>query len=263
MASDEGVGAGRLETETHLGESGPPVAPLGSLPSSESFDDRLLSVVNSGPLQGLIGRMLDGSEPKMRPLVYWESDKFNPTNISVVLLRVAGFQQKEIAEMVGQSAAWVSTTLKHPYGRQLTQTLVPMVAAQSLDIRRRQEAYGSVLLDKVFEMAMESEDVNEVRHITFGLLDRAGFGEIRQAKVEHSFSAPTATMDRLSKALENSARLDAMVQADFTVLPSSRDGSTAEEGSSGSPVSDGAARTPSEPPMRGSPSESWDDEAAA
>lgn len=257
--ADEGVGASRLENDSYV-ETSPPAGPAQPPLSSESINDKLMTVVQSGPLQELIGRMLDGSEPMARPLAYWENSKFNATNLSVVLLRVAGFSQKEIAEMTMQSPAWISTTLKHPYARQLIQTLVPMVAVQSLDIRRRQEHYGSVLLDKVFDMAIESNDINEVRQVTFGLLDRAGFGEHKVSKVEHSFSAPSETMERLSKALEASAKLDSIMDADYTIL--SREEITAEEGSSASLVSDDDARSLNEPPIGASPSENSAERAA-
>lgn len=232
-----------------VASEGPPSPVLPALPSN--LDDQILQAVTDPKIQGLIHRMLNGDEPYGRPLSYWEQKKFNPTNISVVLLRAAGFKGKEIAAMIGQDQATISITIRHPYGQKLLSLLMPIVAAQSLDVRRRTDHYASILLDRVFEMGLESEDANEVARISFGLMDRSSFAVTKKTQVEHTITAGSAQIDRLARAMEESNALE--VSVDYELLPSP-EGSVGR-GTSAPVSSDGDTRSLDVPPIEGSSQE--------
>lgn len=264
--SREAAESERLTPEVQI--SGSPPMAGDALPSSQAvvpqdtrtLDDVLMNVMQAPELQGLFQRLLNGAEPYSRPLARNEPLKFNPTNISVVLLRAAGLKGKEIADIVGQTQAYVSITLRHPYGQKLLSVLLPMMAAQSLDIKRRAEAYASTMLDKLFDMGLESDDIVAVKGITFGLMDRAGYGAVQRSEVKHSFNASDASINRMAEALHESSRVDE-AYADYTIVSDSDEGSAAQDGTSADLASDELARNPNEPPGGGSLAESQQEAA--
>lgn len=187
----------------------------GEFITSESVEESSLAP----EVQELIARCMDGSEPYGRELKSNEAQKFNSIHIQIVMLRVAGFKQNEIAQMLSLGHMTVHITLKHPYGRKIMLALMPGSATRVLDIRTRMEMMASDLMDECFSLAMKSQDLKEVKDVTFGFLDRAGYNPVNKTAgvvgTPREFADAVSTT-RLASALEESNFVDS------TVMPSWR-----------------------------------------
>src|SRR5690349_18898461 len=62
--------------------------------------DATLTSALSPEVQALIGRMLDGTEPQEQGRRVYQVKKFSPQHVNIVLLRLAGFKPKEVAEIL-------------------------------------------------------------------------------------------------------------------------------------------------------------------
>jgi hypothetical protein len=177
----------------------------------------------SPEVKALIQRCLEGTEPA--ELKYWENDKFGPQHINAVVLRAAGFRPGEVAKAMGITPGRASVILNHPYAKKIILALAPEKAVRVFDIRTKMELYGSELLDHVFDLAIESQDLAEVRQAGFGLLDRIGHGPVNKSV---STSVPASAfgdaggsggdgklLGRLAAAMEESNRLDREVMPNF------------------------------------------------
>lgn len=126
--------------------------------------------------------------------------------------------------MIGyKTDATVSVILKHPYGRQLMAALLPYTAVQALNMKTKIQGYAAQLVDRLYEVGMDSEDEQVVARIGFGMMDRAGFSAPREAKISHthSMAAPAASINRLSQALEESMQVSQIpVEADYEIIES-------------------------------------------
>lgn len=201
---------------------------------------------NNPALQGLIQRCLTGEEPQddIDPGVYtpdgaYQGDKFNMTHVQIVMLRAAGFRNKDVAQMLGVTSPMVYYTLRHPYARKILGLLVPMHAVKVIDIRTRMEHYASELVDHAYDLAKESKDVAEVSRVTFGFLDRAGFAPRTQpASPEGAAAAPDSLpkndrlLARIAAAVEESVIVDRQVMPSYSPARPPEDGLVAESGSS-------------------------------
>lgn len=164
----------RLEAETNITGGDP--EPLSVMDAAvREIEEQVEASRLTPTVQAMIERMLDGKEPYGRDLKPLEPMKFSPTHVNICTLKAAGFKGNEIAQMVGLDPVRVSTILRHPYGQKLVKALVPQNSARVMDIRTKLVEYADDLLDATFELAMKSQDAEEVAKVTFGLLDRAGY----------------------------------------------------------------------------------------
>jgi hypothetical protein len=162
----------RLEAEVQLGEDPESSSKL----ALEELDSQVEASRLTPQVQELIQRMLDGKEPYGRDLKSYEPLKFSPTHINICTLKAAGFKGREIAEMVGLDQVRVSIILRHPYGVKLIASIVPRNSARVLDIKTKMLDYANDLLDETFTLAMKENDLDKLSKVTFGLLDRTGYG---------------------------------------------------------------------------------------
>lgn len=209
----------RLEAEEQIASTAASAAPVGGteregLSEAQSdavgeLDKSLDHSLMPPHVQELIKRCLDGSEPIDGPIpALAPKNKFFPHHVNIAVLRAAGFQSSEIAKIVGMSPLLVQHTVKHPYSIKLIAAIVPQNTARVIDIRTRLDKYGGVLLDELFQMALESDDMGEVREVTWGMLDRAGYGVKKEAtaaeKPRDGAIGSESTMKRLAAALDGS-----------------------------------------------------------
>lgn len=199
--------------------------PAASPRKADRVDQALDELVEerkfSPEVTALIQRCLDGTEPA--DLKYWENERFSPTHIHAVVLRAAGFRSGEVAKALSITPARASVVLNHPYAKKLIAAMCPEKAVRVLDIRTRMEVYASDLLDHVHDLAIQSDDIAEVRQAGFGLLDRIGHGPVNKSV---STNVPASAFDdaggsggkvlgRLAAAMEESNRLDREVMPNF------------------------------------------------
>lgn len=164
--------AERLEAEVQLAES-----PESLSQAVQASNDEEVGASRLSPqVQEMIQKMLEGKEAYGRDLKPYEPLKFTPTHINICTLKAAGFKGREIAEMVGLDQARVSIILRHPYGAKLIGAIVPRNSARVLDIRTKMVEYADELLDLTCGLALKEQDLDKVSRVTFGLLDRTGYG---------------------------------------------------------------------------------------
>jgi hypothetical protein len=174
-------------------------------------------VALSPEVQALIERCMEGTEPWDKgEREYWQSQKLSPQQIQVVMLCVAGFKQVEIAKMLGLDAARVNVTCQHPYSKKIVAAMLPTTATRVIDIRTRMEVMAGQLMDHAFGLAIMSKDVKEVKDVTFGFLDRAGYGAVNKSATlnvspKDLREASGSALTRMASALEESKVVDAVV----------------------------------------------------
>lgn len=173
-------------------------------------------------VQELIKRCMDGTEPLERPLRDYEPQKLNSVNVQTCLLRAAGFRQAEIAQVLGVEPTRVSVICCHPYGRKIIHAMMHKQAGRVLDIRTRLEEFAGDILDRVHNMAMMSDDLEQVRKVGFGLLDRAGYNptaKVQQIPAAEGNLGTEVALSRLATALEQSESIDAHVMPGYVPKP--------------------------------------------
>lgn len=229
---------GRLEAEVQIAK---PTAGANSAAVSVADDFDLAAEASklSPEVQDLIQRMLDGSEPLGRDLKQWEVLKFNPIHINVCVLRAAGFRGVEISKITQMEQSTISVILNHPYGVKLVGALVPRGAVKVFDIKTRLEENASELLNHMYSLAMESEKVEDVAKVTFGVLDRAGYQpkvNTNSKEVPGSFTVQESTMRRLERAMTGSDMVTREVMPYWTPRKPPEEGSLPADDAVGSSV---------------------------
>jgi predicted transcriptional regulator len=174
-------------------------------------------------VQALIARCMEGTEPLPQGVLRktWENEKFNSRNVQVVMLRAAGFKQNEIAGMLDISPAWVSTTLAHPYAKKILYALLPHQGARVINIRTRLEEQSGELMDHLFGLAMKSEEIDDVKEVTFGFLDRAGYNPVAKSATavgrpgDFVSQASSKEISRLADAMDESNSITSDIMPNF------------------------------------------------
>jgi len=216
-----------LESESRIagtqppGEVAPPEtqapAPVSALLEVEEYDDVLPPAVRQ-----LINRCMTGEEPYGRELKTGEFQKFSPQHVQMVLMRSAGMRQNEIASLLGVTAMTVGSACRHPYGKKIIFSMMHRQGVQVVDLRGRLEAYANDLLAHTMELAIISEDIEQVSKVTFGLLDRAGYGPKATATDGRGHktgaSAEASAMEQLANALGESTQAD-RIASNFRQIP--------------------------------------------
>lgn len=226
----------RLETEQQLGGASSSLALM-----AEADEDAGLSP----EVQALIARCMNGTEPYEDEISGavkkdWHQQKFSQLHVRMVMLKVAGFRNMEIADIFGQDVSRVSVTMAHPYAKKITRALIPKSAAKVIDLRSRLEIYSGELLDHAFALAMKSPDVKEVREVTFGFLDRAGYNVVTKTatavvKPTELDSAGSTILGRMASALDESSAIDSAIMPNWKT-PVPPDDSSMAPSEEGAPV---------------------------
>lgn len=232
----------RLEVEVQIGSTPAAVPATG-----DDFDLATEASRISPEVQDLIQRLLDGSEPLGRDLKQWEVLKFNPIHVNVCVLRAAGFRGVEISKILGMEQSTISVILNHPYGVKLVGALVPRGAVKVFDIKTRLEENASELLSHMYSLAMDSEDVEDVAKVTFGILDRAGYTPKTAdgpKKIPGEISIPESSMRRLEKAMTGSEMVTREVMPHWVPRRPPDEGALPADDAIGSSVQGDAVHTP-------------------
>jgi hypothetical protein len=182
--------------------------------------DRSLGVSKLSPeIESMVQRMMAGTEPYGCELRPQDVRKFTPLHVQIVMLRIAGFKGSEIARITGAAKQLVYFTILHPYAKKLLYALVPQGSARVIDIRSRLDEYASELLDHVFSLSMQSNELEDVSKVTFGMLDRAGFSPKQDTPSKSSNGTlavvPESTMSRLLSALQGSEQINGEVMSSW------------------------------------------------
>lgn len=250
--------------QPQAGESDPVPSPVSQARTISMFDEKLLDAAIDNrlpqPVKELIQRCLEGTEP-VPELRYWENDKFGPEHVNIALLRASGMKPKEIQQVTGMSYVRISVIINHPYSKKIVAALVPERSVRVLDIRTRMEVFASEMLDKMFEAAMDSDKIEDIQKVGFGLLDRVGHGPINKSV---STSVPPSafgdgggsggdekTLGRIATALEESNMLDRELMPNFQSQRPPEQGSLpagSEIGLGGPGGQEVEHRVPSSPP---------------
>lgn len=165
-------------------------------------------------VRALIERCMAGTEDYGRELKHYEPAKFSPVNITTIMLLSAGFRGTEVAQILGIDYYRISVTKNHPYGQKLISALIQKQSGRVIDIKTRLESYAGDLLDRVYQGAVHSDDLKLKTHITFEMLDRAGYGPTQkiESRSEHVETAVSdSAVNRLATALEESARVNSAI----------------------------------------------------
>lgn len=211
-------------------------------------------------VQALISRCMEGTEPLSRELKHNEARKLSAQHIVWIGLRAAGWRVREIARVTGFDTYTIHLLLRHPYARKLLDALVHRNTVRVLDIRTRLEEYTAELVDHVFGLAMAEEDTETVAKVTFGFLDRAGFGPTSKTVSEETknvnlrATASASGLARLASALEGSQVVSREVMASWRPAPPPDVGGgesvgLSEEGLGTSSRGEGAPAQPSPQPQ--------------
>jgi len=201
-----------LEAETHVANVDP-----------YEIDEAIAESV-SDEVRALINRCMDGTEPLERPLRPQEAAKLSPRAIQALFLRVAGFKGKEVAEYMGLTESYVSIMFSHPYSRKIVRAIIGSKAGEVTDIRTRLEYHSALLLERVATMAATEDDIAKVTTVTFGLLDRAGYGakqkiEVDSRRTSVNMNLDAGTAHRLATALDESVAIEAKVMPSYVPKP--------------------------------------------
>ena len=183
----------------------------------------------SSHAQELIHRCMDGTED-MTGAKPWHVKKLNASHIQMLMLRAAGFKPAEISQMIGYEVQAIAQLMTHPYAKKIFKALVPDQYTRVIDIRTRMEAQASELMDKLFGMTFVSDDIKEVKDVTFGFLDRAGYNAVNKgvavtATPKDLREAGESALSRLATAMDESNLVDSVV------MPNYRPSKPPEEGS--------------------------------
>lgn len=172
-------------------------------------------------IRGLIDRLMSGTEQLERPLKPWEPEKLNAAHINMVMLKAAGFKNVEIAEILGfgRDQGRISVIICHPGSQKLLRALIPLTVGRAIDVKTRMTSYASQMLERLYDIGMASSDEKVVTRIGFGLLDRAGFGAVKEVKNTHEYKGPASQIKALAKALSDSKRVDEVVDANYSIRP--------------------------------------------
>jgi hypothetical protein len=164
-------------------------------------------------IQGLIFRCMEGVEPLEEELRGSMPKKLNAVHVNLALLSAAGFRTRMIAQTLGLNQIYISLLLHHPYVIKIKSALLASRGPKVLDIKTRLEDMAEDLMELTYEHAMQSNDLKTVARVTFGMLDRAGYGPTSTVKNEAPTPAAATgnTLARLAQALEASERVDAQV----------------------------------------------------
>jgi len=210
----------RLEREEQL-DTGPRLGSQGHILSNpEAISGGLVSVEEAmnpeslpKEIQALIWRCMEGAEPPDRPLEENEVQKFNSNHVNVVLLSVGGARNRVIAQMLGMNQVYIARTLLHPYAVKIRSALLATKSTKVIEMKTRLDEMAEDLAELTYEYAMKSNDLKTIARVTFGMLDRAGYGPT--STVRNEAPAPAAatgnTLARLAQALEASERVDVQV----------------------------------------------------
>lgn len=205
----------RLESETRLGESEVTGAFAPGAPGDSEAVEGAISEV-SPETKLLISRCIDGSEPLDRPLKTWEPEKFSPRAVQACLLRAGGFKGIDIAKLLELEPATVSMFINHPYGKRIIASMLQHQGARVIDIKTKLDKYADALLDETFRLAIAEQDTKVLASVTFGMLDRAGYGPM--SKVEHetkessSLAGNSHLLQQISTALSESKAVARVTQ---------------------------------------------------
>lgn len=163
----------------------------------------------------LIKRCMAGTEPYGRELKYYESKTFSPTMINAIMLMAAGFKNRQVAKMLGVEQQRLSVVRRHPYGIKLLDCLLSRQGVRVLDLKTKLAEYSESLTDELYKQALLSQDLKTISKITFGMLDRAGYGPTTKVETTDKRtpleSVGHSALSRLAAALEASDRVDSMV----------------------------------------------------
>lgn len=199
----------RLEREEQL--PGPP-SPVEV--SSTMVDDIAAEQQLDPEIRDLVARCMSGVEDYGRELKPYEPQRFSPTNITTIFMLAAGFRGSEISRILGVTNMNVSLIKNHPYGQKLLHAMMHRQSARVLDIKTRLDSYAADMLDRLYQGAVHTEDLKLKTQITFGMLDRAGWGPTQKVESRSEIKETTvsdATIDRLSSALEESSRVNSAI----------------------------------------------------
>jgi hypothetical protein len=220
-----------LEKETNVSpvatspSAGEPSSIQAGPPSEQEQVDTLALVLGESRhsiyIQGLIKRLMDGSEPiEEDQKKYYHVDKFNAAHINMIMLKAAGFKNVEICDIIGldkRNQGAVSTIIRHPYGQKLLQAMIPLTVGRAVDVKTRMTSYASQMLERLYDVGMNTKDEQVATRIGFGLLDRAGFGAVKQVSNTHKFSGPAESIRRLADALSESQQVKEVVAGNYTI----------------------------------------------
>ena len=170
-------------------------------------------------VQQAIAKALAGTLSRNRSLKYWEPKQLNEMHIQMILMRAAGFRQNEIARQLGVTDANVSVGLNHPDAQVVLATIIAHAADHVLDVRTRIKAHAGEMFDIITDLARNSPDENVKARCAFGILDRAGYGEVKKVEASHDIRISDSAAERLERAISLTALVQDGSYEVYTVQP--------------------------------------------
>lgn len=224
--------------------------PVGALLNG---DDDIAGEDLPEDVKALIKRCMDGTEPKELAVRVQDPKTLSPRHINMCLLRAAGFKAGEIAGVMGLGLPAVANVLRCEYGKKVIRAVMYARGVRVLDIRTKLDEYASDILDQMYDLTVQSQDLETVSRVGFGLLDRAGYAAAGKGSsaVNVNVNVPGGEASKESSFSRLANALDLSKSVDVSVMPKHTPSRPPDEVVQ-SPSADGAASHQSDPPCVGS-----------
>lgn len=175
----------------------------------------------SPEIQRLFELALEGALPRSRELKAWEPQTLNERHLSMIMMRVSGVKQREIAQIFGATDSNVSIVLNHPDAEYLLSRLHAARFSMPNDIEKRLEALNEDAV-RVLEELMSDEEVSALKKTpaAFKLLERNGYGKKQVVEHEHRhrLEANGDQLAQLASALRESRSIEDQPTIEVTDL---------------------------------------------
>lgn len=181
--------------------------------SSVEIDASTLEASSEG--ETLFDRLKDVAVAVMEPHVKRDfiQKQLLPQHTPILLMRVQGFRQYEIAQALGIDRTTVSSVLRSEAGRNILMQLYAEAGFQMSDVGRSFVDAAPMAAEVLLELAENGTKEETRLKAAFSILDRAGYGAIKKNEskvtVEHKATVSTAELDELRQALREAIEVDA------------------------------------------------------
>lgn len=177
------------------------------------------AVSQRASIETLMEVALANGLPRSRPLKPWEPDKLNPRHLQAILMKAAGVSNKLIAAELGVGEPNISVVVNHPDAQYILARIIGYAAENVVDIEARIQGMAPMVLDRFSDILATSKKEEIVVKLGFGLLDRAGYGEVKkqEAVVKHEFAMPTKQVELLADAIKEAQGIE---DAQYVVVAS-------------------------------------------
>lgn len=200
-------------------------------------------------IEKLFADALAGNIPRSRELKAWEPQTLSERHLAIIMMRSAGFKQRQIAQAIGATDSNVSVVLNHPDAEYILARLAAARFAVPSSIEKRLEALNEQAMDSLEEFFDPAAEVPVVKRapLAFKLLESNGHGRKKIAHThehKHRFEAAPEQLAQLTKAIKESRQIQAPQTMEVGDLRTGEVLLSLPAGQSGSPGDSGVTPAP-------------------